>query len=53
LNQEKSYFKGFTLKFKGIAEAESEQEQSVRMDSIPNEKDKSKPKKAGEAEEVK
>jgi hypothetical protein len=26
LNQEKSYFKGFTSKFQGIAEAESEAE---------------------------
>ena len=47
LNQEKSYFKGFTSKFQGIAEAESEAEQSVRMDSLPLEKDK--PSKKGEA----
>lgn len=37
LNQEKTYFKGFAAKFEGIAEMESAEEQSVRLDTVPDE----------------
>lgn len=33
LNQEKSFFKGFSTRFEGIAEAESMDEQSERQDT--------------------
>ena len=53
LNQEKSYFKGFTSKFQGIAEAESEAEQSVRLDAPPStEVEKQKTKKSTEEAKV-